>query len=322
MLARVADSLYWMTRYLERTAFSARLLGLQLQRLPVASAAEVARGWQLLFAGLGTDPSEFESLGDLEDDDFLFADGYLLTDILTFETGEPASILNCLTAARENAREVRSTIGPGIWSSLNRQYLTLRGTRLVDVWNREPELLYRDLAEGVQQFYGICDSAMRHGEAWSFMQLGKHVERSQRVASMLLAHCGAARAEVHGDGEWPVLLRACNAFEAYGHEYGGTFEEGGILKLLVHDARLPHSLCFCLGRMRANLEAFGAAPAGALQTEPLAVLNRLDELLDGQARAASGAGRLELQDLPQVTGLLREFHDALERSYVYYPADA
>lgn len=322
MLAREADCLYWMTRYLERTAFSARLVSLQVQRLPVGSAAEIARGWQLLFAGLGTDPSNFESLGNLEDDDFLFADGYMLTDILTFEAGDPASILNCLTAARENAREVRSTIGPGIWSSLNRQYLALRQTRLVDVWNREPELLYRDIAEGVQQFHGICDTAMRHGEEWSFMQLGKYVERAQLVGSMLAAHCGAARAHEHGDGEWPVLLRGCNAFEAYGHEYGGAFGESNILKLLAHDGELPYSLRFCLARLRSSLDAVGPAPDDEFGTGPSAVLNRLDGLLAGHARAAAGTKPLSFTDLAPVGGLLLEFHDALERVYVYYPADA
>ena len=80
MLARVAGSLYWMARYLERAEFTARLVGLQIQRLPVGTAAEVATGWRLLFAGIGNEPPESESLGNMEDDDFLFVDGYTLTD--------------------------------------------------------------------------------------------------------------------------------------------------------------------------------------------------------------------------------------------------
>lgn len=312
MLARVADSLYWMARYLERAEFTARLVGLQIQRLPVGTAVEVAAGWRLLFAGIGNDPPESESLGNMADDDFLFVDGYTLTDILTFEEGNPAAIANCLAAARENAREVRSAIGPGIWSSLNREYLELRRVRLVEIWQREPELLYRDVAEGIQRFHGICDSSMRRGTEWSFMQLGRYVERAQLVVSMLLAHCGDAAFREHG-GEWPVLLRACNAFEAYGRECGAAFEESAVLGLLLHEGDLPYSLRFCVERLRENLDVIGPAPSDGVGTGPLEVLNRLDEYFgDG----AQPAGNLRL-----VGELFRSFHDALEGSYAFRASD-
>lgn len=320
MLARVADSLYWMARYLERAEFTARLVGLQIQRLPVGTAAEVAAGWRLLFAGIGNEPPRSESLGNMEDDDFLFVDGYTLTDILTFEEGNPAAIANCLAAARENAREVRSAIGPGIWSSLNREYLELRRIRLVEIWQREPELLYRDVAEGIQRFHGICDSSMRRGTEWSFMQLGRYVERAQLVVSMLLAHCGDAASREHG-GEWPVLLRACNAFEAYGRECGAAFEESAVLGLLLHAGDLPYSLRFCLERLRENLDAIGPAPSDGVGTGPLEILTRLDEQFGGRAKRA-GEGRLWVSgDLRQVAELFRTFHDALEGSYAFRASD-
>lgn len=320
MLARVADSLYWMARYLERAEFTARLVGLQIQRLPVGTATEVAAGWRLLFAGIGNEPPDSEPLGNMEDDDFLFVDGYTLTDILTFEEGNPAAIANCLAAARENAREVRSAIGPRIWSSLNREYWALRRTRLVEIWNREPELLYRDVAEGIQRFHGICDSSMRRGTEWSFMQLGRYVERAQLVVTMLVAHRGDAAGRENG-GEWPVLLRACNAFEAYGRQCGSAFEESAVLGLLLHEGDLPYSLRFCLERLRENLVVIGPAPSDGLGTGPLEILTRLDEHFgDGAERA--GEGRLSAsRDLRQVGELFRTFHDALEGSYAFRAAD-
>lgn len=320
MLARVADSLYWMARYLERAEFTARLVGLQIQRLPVGTAMEVASGWRLLFAGIGNDPPESESLGNMEDDDFLFVDGYTLTDILTFEEGNPAAIANCLSAARENAREVRSAIGPGIWSSLNREYLALHRTRLVEIWNREPEMLYRDVAEGIQRFHGICDSSMRRGTEWSFMQLGRHVERAQLVVSMLAAHCGDASGRENG-GEWPVLLRACNAFEAYGRECGGAFEENAVLGLLLHEGDLPYSLRFCRERLRENLDVIGPAPSDRLGTGPLEILSRLDEHFGDAAQPTGDGRRLAAGDLRQVGELFRTFHDALEGSYAFRASD-
>ena len=321
MLARVAASLYWMARYLERAEFTARLVGLQIQRLPVGTAVEVAAGWRLLFAGIGHDPPESESLGNMEDDDFLFVDGYTLTDILTFEQGNPAAVANCLAAARENAREVRSAIGPGIWSSLNREYLALRRTRLVEVWKREPELLYRDVAEGIQRFHGICDSSMRRGAEWSFMQLGRYVERAQLVVSMLVAHCDDAAGRENG-GEWPVLLRACNAFEAYGRECGGVIEETAVLGLLLHEADLPYSLRFCLQRLHEDLDVIGPAPCDGAATGPFAILSQLDEQLRHRARPAADGRFSEPGALRQVAGLFRTFHDALEGSYAFRASDA
>ena len=320
MLARVADSLYWMARYLERAEFTARLVGLQIQRLPVGTALEVATGWRLLFAGIGHDPPESESLGNMEDDDFLFVDGYTLTDILTFEKGNPAAVANCLAVARENAREVRSAIGPGIWSSINREYLELRRTRLVEIWQREPELLYRDVAEGIQRLHGICDASMRRGGEWCFMQLGRYVERAQLVVSMLVAHCGDAAAREHG-GEWPVLLRACNAFEAYGRECGAVFEENAVLGLLVHEGDLPYSLRFCWERLRDNLDLIGPALSDAPGAGPFEILARLDDQIGDGAQIAGNRQPVASSDLLPLGELFRTFHQALEESYAFRASD-
>ena len=316
MLARVADSVYWMARYLERAEFTARLVGIQIQRLPVGTAVEVATGWRLLFAGIGHDPPESETLGNMEDDDFLFVDGYTLTDILTFEKGNPAAITNCLATARENAREVRSAIGSDIWSSINRDYLQLRRTRLVEVWQREPELLYRDVAEGIQRFHGICDATMRRGSEWCFMQLGRYVERAQLVVSMLVAHGSDAAGRENG-GEWPVLLRACNAFEAYGRECGTVFERNAVLGLLVHQDDLPYSLRFCWERLRENLEVIGSAPSHGRGPGPFEILTRLDDQFCDRAQPGGDRRILQPRDLLRVGELFQAFHEALEGSYAF-----
>ena len=134
MLARVADSFYWMNRYLERVEYIARLIGLQLERLPASPARDIAEGRRRLCRSLGTQPPGADTYsGAADEDDFLFADGCTLADYLTFEAANPNSIMFCLTAARENARQVRDAISSAIWSSLNREYLRLQEIALVDV---------------------------------------------------------------------------------------------------------------------------------------------------------------------------------------------
>ena len=324
MLARVADSLYWMNRYLERVEFSARLVGLQLQRLPVSSAREIAEGWSLVFRCLGAQPPGAESFGETEDDDYLFSDGYALTDFLTFEASNPWSILASLHAARENARQVRDCLSAALWTCLNRSYLSLRGTALVDEWTREPERLYQGIVEGVQQFDGICSGTLRRGDHWRFMQLGKYVERAQLVGATLLAHCrdplslGAVGAGGGGDEErWTNALRTCNALEAYGRTHGGDVKGRDALQLLVCDPAQPHSLGFAAERLRESLEEVDPPLSGTPRTAPLAVLDRIGGLLSGCLGASMAAQR---QQLAEILALYRKFHGLLEQVYVYYPA--
>ena len=256
MLARVADSFYWMNRYLERVEYIARLIGLQLERLPASPARDVAEGWRRLFRSLGIQPPGADTYGGAEDeDDFLFADGYTLTDYLTFEVANPSSIMFCLTAARENARQVRDAISNAIWASLNREYLRLRDIALVDIWRHDPAMLYRDIIQAVQLFDGICTSSMRRDMGWHFMRLGRYVERVQLVGSLLEAHCGAVEGPVEEKGDWVGLLWACDAFEAYCQLHGAQIREEKVLDFLVYDAGLPHALCFAVNGIRGSLEA-------------------------------------------------------------------
>ena len=318
MLARVADSLYWMSRYLERVEFSARLVGLQLQRLPVSSAGEIAQGWSLVFRCLGAQPPGAESFGEAEDDDYLFADGYALTDFLTFEASNPSSILASLHGARDNARQVRDCLSAALWTCLNRTYLSLRGTTLVDEWTKEPERFYAGIVEGVQQFDGICQGTLRRGDHWCFMQLGKYVERAQLAATTLLAHCGDPfSSETGSDGEhWTNALRACNALEAYGRTHGGDVNGSDALTLLVCDPAQPHSLGFAAERLWESLEEVDPLLSDRPRATPFAVLDRISGLLSGCADAPTA---VQQRHLAEILALYQKFHGLLEQEYVYYP---
>ena len=316
MLARVADSFYWMNRYLERVEHVARLVGLQLERLPASPAREIADGWRRLFRSLGEGPPGADTYGGTEgDDDFLFADGYTLTDYLTFEAVNPGSILFCLTAARENARQVRDAVNTAIWSSLNREYLRLRETALVDIWRRDPAALYGQVLQAVQLFDGICASSMRRDTGWHFMRLGRFTERIQLVGSLLEAHCTLAADPAGDRGDWIGLLWACDAFEAYCKLHGARISQEKVLDFLVYDDGLPHALCFAVNGISGSLEAIDPPAAGRTSAAPHEAAGRLASLLSRKdvSLGVGDDGRDALRDL--VAGC-RRLHETLDRAYM------
>lgn len=319
MLARVADSFYWMNRYLERVEYIARLIGLQLERLPSSPARDVADGWRRLFRSLNTHPPGADTYGGAEDeDDFLFADGYTLTDYLTFEAANPNSIMFCLSAARENARQVRDAISKAIWSSLNREYLRLQEIALVDVWKHDPAVLYRDIIQAVQLFDGICASSMRRDTGWHFMRLGRLIERVQLVGSLLEAHCAAVESPVEEKGDWVGLLWACDAFEAYCQLHGAQIREEKVLNFLVHEAGLPHALCFAVNGIQHSLEAIDPSSAGRISNAPHEIADRLASLLSHQTMGLA-AGEEGRDAFSRLVALCRECHETLERTYMSCP---
>lgn len=320
ILARVADSFYWMNRYLERVAHTARLLELQLERLPSSPAQEIAAGWRRIFHSLGTRPPGADIYGGPEDEDaFFFADGYTLTDYLSFEAANAASIIFCLGAARENARQVRDSISNAIWSSLNREYLRLRATSLVDVWEREPVMLYRAIGEAVQLFDGVCASAMRRDAGWHFMRVGRFIERAQLIAALIGAH---AKDSAEEENDWTGLLQGCHAFETYCHMHGAQIRGAEVVSLLVSDPEFPYSLRFAVDRLRGSLEVIDPPVRGRSPAEPHNIAGRLDDLLSRQTAIDLTAGGRGEKELAEFIDLGWKFHEALERTYVYYPTEA
>ena len=321
MLARVADSFYWMNRYLERVEHIARLVGLQLERLPSSPARDIAEGWRRLFRSLGERPPGADTYGGAEgEDDFLFADGYTLTDYLTFEAANPCSIMFCLTAARENARQVRDAVSHAIWSSLNREYLRLRDTALVDVWRRDPAALYGHILQAVQLFDGICATSMRHDTGWHFMRLGRFIERVQLVGSLLQAHCAGSSNPDEDGADWIGLLWACDAFEAYCQLHGAQIREEKVLDFLVYDPHLPHALCFAVNGIWSSLEAIDTPDAGRISAAPHEAAGRLASILSDR-EVTLGVGEDGKDALRDLVNLCRRCHETLERAYMSRAAE-
>ena len=155
MLARSAQGLYWMSRYLERAQHLCRLLRLQTESLVDRPLREIRFGWHRIYRGVGREPPA-GSLEAFDSEDYTLADSYTLADDLTFERLNPDSVWSCLALGRENARQMRQCISAEMWTCLNRTYLHLRDLEIQNIWRTSPESFYAQTAE---QTYNRLGSA-------------------------------------------------------------------------------------------------------------------------------------------------------------------
>ena len=292
MLSRVADSLYWMSRYIERAEHSTRLLDVNLNLMLDESATSADRRWQRMLHALGNPKSVVWS-----------GDPYALTHSLLFDTGNKASILSCIIAARENSRHVREQISTEQWHRINSLYLQVTRPELqlaALASSEQPTEFLQQVMEAVHQFQGVSDSTMSHGEGWQFIQVGRYIERASATALLLEAYHADlwSQPDRIPEGnqylEWMGLLRSATAFEAYCKVYTADLTPDRILEFLLLDAEFPHSLRFAIDNLQHALETI-EGESGRSRAEPLrrlsgrlqAMLNysSVDEILTGDVVA-------------------------------------
>ncbi len=315
MLSRVADNLYWMSRYLERAEHTARLLGVALTQTldqdPESARPRWARMIESLHAAM---PAEN-------------ADAYTISAALTFEPANVNAIVTCVALARENARQVREQISSEMWEQLNRLYLRVRATSAAQIWQGEPIEFYQSVKEGAHLFQGVTDSTMSHGEGWHFIQVGRYLERAGATAQLLDAHFRPYLAAPPGGpnplefNDWVALLKCCTAFEAYCKVYTADVQPKEVAEFLLLDGQSPRSVRFAADRIQRALQAIaqstGTRGAGRA------------ERLSGRLRASLDYGQVDeiiADDMHAYLETIRRqcggIHSAIYQAYVTYSVES
>ena len=321
MLSRSAQGLYWMSRYLERAAHLCRLLELQVEALVDRPAPVIHFGWRRIYASQDRRPPFEHGTGPDESDDFTLADAYTLAGDLTFERSNPESIRNCFAAGRENARQMRHCISAEMWTCLNLAWLRIRNLAIEDIWKVSPEGFYARTRRDIDTFVGVAETTMYRDEGWRFMQIGRFIERAQRVTTILMAQLAVGTRMPDTDPEtgWVALLRAWQAFDAYRQRYSVEVRPDRALDLLVADPRLPGSLARTLETLVRELAAIGPSPNAGAGAAAGRLAGRLCALI-----------RYEWPDHPDRPTLLAEarthcldLHDLVSAAYIDYdPGEA
>jgi uncharacterized alpha-E superfamily protein len=315
MLSRVADSLYWMSRYLERAEHTARLIDVDLQlRLDQSLESSTGR-WLRLIEALHV-PALLA--GEV--------DAINLAHTLTFNRANPSSIVSCIAAGRENLRHVREQSSSEMWEQLNQLYLQMIGTQPEDTWILQSHTFFRAVQDGAHLFQGITDSTMTHGEGWHYIQLGRFVERTDALAALIGTHFSRmaqpANQPVEGAGylEWVGLLKCCAAFEAYCKAYSAELRPIRVAEFLLLNSEFPHSIRFSVESIHAALGRIGELTERKV-TQPVRLAGRLRAALSFSQIEEIIAEGMHLY-MENIRSQCSQAHAAIQQIYFDYPVEA
>jgi uncharacterized alpha-E superfamily protein len=307
MLSRIADSLYWMSRYLERADGTARLLEINLTHLLEAEhALPEAAEWTPLLSICGHDTHFTEHTGGSE------ATGARVTEFMTRAAGNPGSIRSSLRLARENARVVRDRISKEMWEGLNEAWLRSE-ERLA--YTPGPEY-FRWLRSEVARFHGLTVSTMMRGEAFGFYLLGFFLERADMTCRLLDVKYHLLLPDLSLVGspldyyQWAALLRSLSGFEAYRRKHQ-LLRPIDVAEFVIFDADFPRSLRFAVDRMQQALLGIGAKESHSEALGAVRELTRLLEKSDAEGLFQRGLHEFLAEVLKRVSGL----HEALREEY-------
>ena len=306
MLSRVADSLYWMSRYFERADNIARMIdathSLMLSRVEVATDQRWFRALNAvgLQAGAGTtDPQE-------------------AIRRLAAAVSHRASMMSCLAGARENASQVREEISSEMWEQLNRLYHQAMGLSVAVEDDESVMRLVTAVREGSYAFHGVSESTMTHGEGWRFVQLGKYTERACAVSLLLDAYFSASTEA--DDLDWIALLASCAAFDSYTKVFTADLQPDRVAELLLVYPEFPYSVRYSVERMYVSLKVITAQSAGRPRAQIGRMIGRLRSSLAFTTVSELRSGDLHAF-LNGVLDQCRAIHAAVYDAYIDYPIE-
>ena len=264
MLSRVAESIYWMSRYVERAENTARFVDVTLNMLLDQPNATAQKQWHPLVRTTG-------------DSDYFFRhyerpNAENVIQFLTFDRNYPNSILASLWAARENARSVRESISSEMWEQLNSYYHFVRNAADGDRAMSSPSDFFHDVKQHSHLFNGITDATLSRGRGWHLFNLGRLLERADKTSRILDVKYFTLLPDIHNVGspiddlQWSAVLRSVSGFEAYRKRYHGITLER-IVEFLVLDRSFPRSIQHCVIHADDSLHAFSGTPRQAFTNE-------------------------------------------------------
>ena len=275
LLSRVADSVYWMARYIERADNVARFIDVN-HNLTLDLPQGYHDQWQPIVDTTGDRAVFLERYGHATQESVM--------QFLAFDPENPNSIYSCVLSARENARSVRETISSEMWQQINTMYLLISSESRKPVASSLPDFC-QSVRMACHLFQGITDVTMSHNEPWHFIRLGRKLERADKTTRMLdvkyfiLLPTVADVGTPYDDIQWTAVLKSVSGFEMYRKRYG-RISPDRIVEFLLLDGEFPRALRYCIGLADQSLHAITGVPASAFSCSSEQRLGLLRSELD------------------------------------------
>ncbi|MCW0211767.1 MAG: alpha-E domain-containing protein [Pseudonocardia sp.] len=293
MLARNAESLYWIGRYVERADDTARILDVSVHQLLEDATIDVDAAARRLLGVLGIEPGTEEPL-----------DAFSLTEAVGYAADSPGSIVSSLTSARENARGAREVVSSEMWECLNATWNALPERQRYARWVG-PHAFFSYVEDRAAMFSGLAASTMSRDDSWRFYLLGRSVERVDMIVRLLMSRV-SDRMSSPG---WLLVLRSAGAQDTYLRTYRGAVDAIRVVQFMLMDRLFPRSVFHSLAEAESCLQQLDNRPTARVgaNAEALRLL--------GRARSELEFLRPEelLDDLPaQLLGLQECIRDVGE----------
>jgi uncharacterized alpha-E superfamily protein len=273
MLSRAANSIYWMSRYIERADNVARFITVNIH-LMLDLSVESASQWMPLVVTTGSEQLFKERYGEnagTQENVLRF---------LIFDEQNPNSIASCVRAARENARSVRQSISSEMWETINRMHLNVRRASTDDSIREAPYDFLEEIKNANHLFIGLTESTMTNNESWHWGRLGRLLERADQTSRIVdvkyyfvlptIEYVGMPYDNLH----WAALLKSATAFEMYRKRHQ-RISPKRVTEFLLLDREFPRSIRYCLIKAEQSLHAITGSPIGTFQNPAEQQLGRL-----------------------------------------------
>jgi uncharacterized alpha-E superfamily protein len=319
LLARDADSMYWMSRYIERAEHVARLLLVNSNLL--VDVGDLApdlqeRQWNSVPAILRCPAPAATVDGNRAPR----GDGAAVARYMAFDRDNPNSLLTCLSRARENARGIRENISAEMWECVNTLYWSIRGDDAPGRFEESPDDFYRQMMNGSMLFQGLTDQTLDHDQRWLFAQLGKYIERIDVSCGVIDTKYGILKsAEQKLEGalkniHWMAVLRCCCSLEAYRRQHVGDMDPLRVASFLILERSYPRSLRYSVAMAHEAIAAI-RAEVSPLAIDPAErILGRLDAQLEYAEMAEVLADGLPAY-LQKIRSQIAETAQAVQKTY-------
>lgn len=258
MLSRVAESVYWLSRYVERAENVARFIDVNYN-ITLGDSDEIANQWSPLIYTTG-DQEAFEERYET-------ASRENVLNFLLFERENPNSILSCVVAARENARTIREIIPSIVWEQLNKFYMLVRSAAGFEATLDQPQEFCEQVRLASHLIVGAMDAIMSHGEGWHFSRLGRLIERADKTSRIVDVQYYILLPKAQDIGStldvvrWSALMKSASALEMYRRQHGKIVPDR-VADFLILDRFFPRSMHFCLMKAHNSLRNITGSSEG------------------------------------------------------------